>query len=79
MKRMTLLKNYKMLPVVTVFAVTLFFGCESNFKDVQKINFSEFVPSGEAEKINLKYTDSGRIKAILLKFKNVRLLKLVKL
>ena len=69
MKRMTLLKNYKMLPVVTVFAVTLFFGCESNFKDVQKINFSEFVPSGEAEKINLKYTDSGRIKAILLSSK----------
>jgi LPS export ABC transporter protein LptC len=66
MKRMTLLKNYKILPVVTVIAVTLFFGCESNFKEVQKINFSEFVPSGEAEKINLKYTDSGRIKAILV-------------
>jgi len=63
---MTLLKNYKIIPVVTVIAVTLFFGCESNFKEVQKINFSEFVPSGEAEKINLKYTDSGRIKAILM-------------
>jgi LPS export ABC transporter protein LptC len=63
---MTLLKNYKILPVFTVIVVTLFFGCESNFKEVQKINFSEFVPSGEAEKINLKYTDSGRIKAILL-------------
>lgn len=63
---MTLLKKYRILTLVTVFAVTLFFGCESNFKEVQKSNFTEFVPSGEAEKINLKYTDSGRIKVILV-------------
>jgi LPS export ABC transporter protein LptC len=63
---MTLLKKYQILPLVTVLAVTLFFGCESNFKEVQKSNFTEFVPSGEAEKINLKYTDSGRIKVILV-------------
>ena len=44
----------------------LVFGCESNFKDVQKINYSEFTPSGEAENFNLKYTDSGRIKSILI-------------
>lgn len=49
-----------------VLSITLFLGCESNFKEVQKINFSEFVPSGEADKINLKYTDSGRITAILV-------------
>lgn len=47
-------------------AIALLLGCESNFKEVQKINFSEFVPSGEADKINLKYTDSGRITAILI-------------
>ena len=41
-------------------------SCESNFKEVQKINFSEFVPSGEAENLNLKYTDSGRIKSVLI-------------
>ncbi len=46
--------------------LTLILGCESNFKEVQKSNFSEFVPSGEADKINLKYTDSGRITAILI-------------
>jgi len=63
---MTLLKKYQILPLVTVLAVTLFFGCESNFKEVQKSNFTEFVPSGEAEKINLKYTDSGRIQVILM-------------
>ncbi len=42
------------------------FSCDSNFKEVQKINFSEFVPSGEADDFNLKYTDSGRIQSILM-------------
>ena len=41
-------------------------SCESTFKDVQKINFSEFTPSGEARDFNLKYTDSGRITSILI-------------
>ncbi|MDD5149846.1 MAG: LPS export ABC transporter periplasmic protein LptC [Flavobacterium sp.] len=63
---MTLLKKNRILLIVTVITVTLFFGCESNFKEVQKINFSEFVPTGDADNINLKYTDSGRIKAILI-------------
>jgi LPS export ABC transporter protein LptC len=63
---MTLLKKYKIFPVVTVLAVTLFFGCESNFKEVQKINFSDFVPGGDADNVNLKYTDSGLIKSILV-------------
>jgi LPS export ABC transporter protein LptC len=63
---MTLSKKYQILIPVLVMAITLFLGCESNFKEVQKINFSEFVPSGEADKINLKYTDSGRVTAILI-------------
>ena len=63
---MTLLKKHRILMPVLVTALTFFMACESNFKEVQKINFSEFVPSGEADKINLKYTDSGRITAILI-------------
>ncbi len=63
---MTLQKKHPIFALFALLAVTLFFGCESNFKEVQKSNFSEFVPSGEAEKINLKYTDSGRITAILV-------------
>ncbi len=51
---------------ISGFAVFLIMGCESNFKEVQKINFSEFMPSGEAENFNLKYTDSGKIKSILV-------------
>lgn len=63
---MMILKKYKIIQIVTAFAVTLFFGCESNFKEVQKINFTEFTPSGDADKVNLKYTDSGLIKVILI-------------
>lgn len=62
---MALLKN-RILLMIASFTGMLFLGCESNFKDVQKINFSEFSPSGEADSINLKYTDSGKIKAILV-------------
>lgn len=51
---------------VALATVLLMVACESNFKEVQKINFSEFMPSGEAENFNLKYTDSGRIKSILV-------------
>ena len=66
---MTLFKKYYFKWFVTAFAVTLFFGCESNFKEVQKINFSEFVPSSDADMVNLKYTDSGRITAVLVSTK----------
>jgi len=62
---MNLPKRY-IINIVTVLAVTLFFGCESNFKDVQKINFSEFVPGSDADTINIKYTDSGRITGVLI-------------
>lgn len=47
-----------------IFIVTLL-SCESSFKDVQRINTVEFTPAAETEDINLKYTDSGRVKAIL--------------
>ena len=49
----------------------MFFSCKGNIKDVQKIGMSENEPIGVAENINLKYTDSGRVKAILLSPKMV--------
>ena len=64
-QRMTLFQKKYRKSFVIVFAVTLFFGCESNFKEIQKINFSEFIPSSDADHVNLKYTDSGRITAVL--------------
>ena len=63
-------KKKKYIVSVVVFAViTLFFGCESNFKEVQKINFSEFVPASDADTVNIKYTDSGRITGVLISSK----------
>lgn len=58
---------YKIRVCVIVIAfVALLCSCESNFKDVQRINAVTFSPSGETENINLKYTDSGKVKAILV-------------
>ncbi|AWI25454.1 LPS export ABC transporter periplasmic protein LptC [Flavobacterium pallidum] len=51
--------------LLSFFAIPFFWSCESNFKDVQKFYFSEFMPTGEADSINLKYTDSGKITAVL--------------
>jgi LPS export ABC transporter protein LptC len=58
---MRFIKNIKIILVATVFV----FGCESNFKNVKKSTLSEFTPTGIAENLNLKYTDSGKIRAIL--------------
>jgi len=63
------LKKHKTISVVMAFVVTLFFGCESNFKEVQKSNFKAFIPNGDADNVNLKYTDSGFIKVILVSTK----------
>lgn len=57
-------KSYNFLVVVSF--VGLILGCESNLKDIQKDNFSDFVPSNNADEVNLKYTDSGRITGILM-------------
>lgn len=64
MKGTCFLKTIQLLTVFILLGVL--FSCESNFKEVQKINLSEFSPSGEADDFNLKYTDSGRIKSILV-------------
>lgn len=56
--------------IVTVFTVTMFFSCENNFSDVQKVGVLQNQPIGEAENIDLKYTefidDSVRLKANLI-------------
>jgi len=50
---------------VMALAVTLLFACESNFSQIQKINISEMMPTGDADSIHLKYSDSGVVKSIL--------------
>jgi LPS export ABC transporter protein LptC len=60
------MKRIFILFVALFSSILVLTSCESNLKDVQKINLSEFSPSGDADSITLKYTDSGRIKAILI-------------
>lgn len=48
-----------------VLALPVLFSCESNFRDVQRINSVAFSPVGESEDINLRYTDSGKVKAAM--------------
>lgn len=52
--------------ILSILFCFLIIGCESNFRDVQKMGVAEFSPSGDADGINLKYTDSGRITANLI-------------
>lgn len=41
------------------------FGCSNDIKDIQKLNKKQLYASGEADSINVKYTDSTKIKAEL--------------
>ncbi|OBQ55882.1 LPS export ABC transporter periplasmic protein LptC [Tamlana sp. s12] len=61
--------SYKILNIVTVFTVAMFFSCQDNFKEVQKIGISENEPIGVDYNLNLKYTDSGRVTANLISTK----------
>lgn len=63
---MTSIKKYIPFLLLLIIVASMVLGCESNFKEVQKNDYSEFVPSGDADNVNLKYTDSGRIKSILI-------------
>lgn len=46
--------------------MTIFFSCKDNFDKVQQIGVLQNAPVGEADTINLKYTDSSRLVANLL-------------
>jgi len=51
---------------VIALAVTLFFSCTNNFKEVNKIGVSENEPQGVGIDINVIRTDSGRVAANLI-------------
>jgi LPS export ABC transporter protein LptC len=56
----------KNIVFILLACIGLLASCESNFRDVQRINSVAFSPVGQSENINLKYTDSGKVKAILV-------------
>lgn len=64
-KKLQWLTEYKKVMLLMV-AALFFVSCESNINEVRKINITELNPIGEAQDFNLKYTDSGKIKAILI-------------
>lgn len=45
--------------------IGLLASCQGKFKEVQRLQQTEYIPSGEAHDFELKYTDSGRITSIL--------------
>lgn len=51
---------------VIAFAMTLFFACKGNLKDIKKMDMSANEPVGVSDSINVKYTDSGRLAANLI-------------
>lgn len=64
-RKLHIIKN-----LVTAIVVTLFFSCNNDFNEVQKIGILQNQPIGEAEQIDLKYTefknDTVRLLANLL-------------
>ena len=56
---------YILLNFVTAFAVTLFFSCQSKNASTGSLIVSKDAPIAEAFDVNMKYTDSGKLKAIL--------------
>ncbi|HLT53069.1 MAG TPA: LPS export ABC transporter periplasmic protein LptC [Flavobacteriaceae bacterium] len=63
---MTFLNCYTLKSTVVVLTAVVLFSCKNNFSEVQKIGLSENEPIGVAEHFNMKYTDSGKIKANLI-------------
>ena len=51
------LPSYLINAIVTVFTVTMLFSCQNNFQEVQKVGILQNQPIGEAEGIDLKYTE----------------------
>ncbi|MFI2742992.1 LPS export ABC transporter periplasmic protein LptC [Zhouia sp. PK063] len=62
---MKILFNNIFLSIVVAFAATMLFSCENNLKSIQKDAVPEKFPSGIAENFVARYTDSGKVKAIL--------------
>ncbi|WP_420575054.1 LPS export ABC transporter periplasmic protein LptC [Kordia sp.] len=62
---MKLQKKHILQFIVTAFAVTMFFSCQDNYSEIQKLSYSKRFPVGEAENMFLVYTDSGKVKSTL--------------
>jgi len=57
--------QHNIINFVTVIAVTLFFSCQSGGSKTKNVILTEESPLAEGIEINLKFTDSGRLAAVL--------------
>lgn len=57
-------KHKSFIGIVTTFVVTMFFSCQSNKKQATSA-IQKDAPIAEAFEVNLKYTDSGRLTAVM--------------
>lgn len=51
---------------VVIIIATVFFSCTEDLKNIQQLNKTATVAAGVAENINLKHTDSGKVKVHLI-------------
>ena len=58
-------KSYILVNFVTALAVTLFFSCQSKNKNTSDFRIGANAPIAEGLDMTLKYTDSGRLTAVL--------------
>lgn len=61
-----IIRNNSIKVLLFVTATLFFISCENSLNEVRKINLKEINPTGVAKDFNLKYTDSGKIKAVLI-------------
>jgi LPS export ABC transporter protein LptC len=51
--------------MVIIFMVTMLFSCENNMNTIQSLTQSDTLPDESAINIEVRYSDSGRLKAVL--------------
>ncbi|MDT0645772.1 LPS export ABC transporter periplasmic protein LptC [Zunongwangia sp. F260] len=57
--------NHIISGIVTLIGVTILFSCQGNLNEVREMDLEGDSPQAVAEGLNLKFTDSGRLVAIL--------------
>lgn len=55
--------------VTIVFVTVFFYACQDNYADIKRMQKASLAPAGIAENINLKHTDSGKLRAHLISAK----------
>jgi LPS export ABC transporter protein LptC len=63
---MARLSEHMYWSVVAIVATLFFYACQDNTNEINQLGLTTDAPAGIAEKINLKHTDSAKLKAHML-------------